>query len=325
MENKLIFSKESKLVKKPLNNFFSIKFLLQYGIFLGGHEHLINVETSSIVFGIRAGNVIINLNLTAVELVNIVNMIKTMGFNRCILYFINSTMSFRLSFKHSFNVFNRHLFFPIHIKIKNVLKKFKFLFLPKLKVRTILYNRARTRLIRKRSFFIKSGKSLVRKMFISSKWAYGFISNSSSYFNFARNVYKEKIKFGKSINAFKDKVKNLLDFYPFLPNFSFIGDHKTNYWVVNELNNSNVPTASVVDTFTEKALLSMFGIPGNACSIDATMCFLLLTISNYLLGFYNQILSFCFDKVFFPEENNFKCFKKNVFLKHLKLFSLINL
>lgn len=323
MNKIILLSNKSKLLKKNYNDSFSAKFLLQYGLHLGGHLQLLNIETSSIVFGVRTGNSIINLNYTALELVNILKLIKNMGFKRSIIYFINSSMSFRLSFKHTFNVFNRHLFFPIHIKINNVLKKFKFLFLPRFKVKKIIYKRVKFRLLKKKAFFLRSGKSLLRKMFISSKWAYGFISNSSSYYNFAYNVYKEKVKFGKSINSFKDKVKNFLDFYPFLPNYGFIGDHKTNYWVVNELNHSKVPTSSIVDTFTEKALLGMYGIPGNACSIDSTICFLILTVSNYLLGFYQQILHFCFDKLFF-NENPQKIFKKKVFFKNLKILNIIN-
>lgn len=54
-----------------------------------------------------------------------------------------------------------------------------------------------------------------------------------------------------------------------------------------------MPNCSIIDSFTNKALLSMYGIPGNACSIDTTLFFLSLTVSNYLLGFYQQIFKFC--------------------------------
>ena len=43
------------------NSKFSSKFLLQYGIHLGGHLKLLAVETSSIIYGIRTLNMVINL------------------------------------------------------------------------------------------------------------------------------------------------------------------------------------------------------------------------------------------------------------------------
>jgi hypothetical protein len=248
-----------------------------------------------------------------------------MGFKRCIIYFINSIMGFRLSFKNTFGLFNRHLFFPLNIKINNVIKNFKLFFFKKLTLKKLIYNKIKLRFKKKKLFFLKSGKSLLRKMFISSKWAYGFISNSSSFFFFSRNILKEKIKFGKSITFLKEKLKCYFDFYPFLPSYGFLGDHKTNFWVINELYTSKVPTSSVVDTFTEKALFSMYGIPGNSCSIDSTVCLLIFTISNYLIGFYKQILYFCFDKLFFNEnkKNILKKGKKKVFFKFFKIYCCI--
>ena len=59
--NKIINLKN--LLKKNYNDSFSSKFLLQYGLHLGGNLQLLNIETSSIIFGIRTCNVIINLNL----------------------------------------------------------------------------------------------------------------------------------------------------------------------------------------------------------------------------------------------------------------------
>jgi hypothetical protein len=45
--------------------------------------------------------------------------------------------------------------------------------------------------------------------------SYGFVSNSITFFNFTDNVLHEKIKFGKMIQTFEEKIKNLIDFYPF--------------------------------------------------------------------------------------------------------------
>jgi len=125
---------------------------------------------------------------------------------------------------------------------------------------------------------------------------YGFVSNSISFFNFVDNVLHEKIKFGKRLQGFEEKVKEFMDYYPFLPHYGFIGDHTKNYWVANEFKMAKVPHSSVIDNFSNRALLSMYGIPGNACSIDSTLFFLSLIISNYLLGFYQQIFKFCLNK-----------------------------
>lgn len=113
------------------NAIFSYKFILQYGIHLGGNLQLLQIETSSIVFGIRASNIIINLNNTSVELSNILDIIKGLGFYRTMIYFINSTVSFRLSFKATYLKFNKHMFFPINAKIQNVFRKLNFLLIDK--------------------------------------------------------------------------------------------------------------------------------------------------------------------------------------------------
>jgi ribosomal protein S2 len=48
----------------------------QYGIHLGGHIQLLQVDTSSIIFGIRSSNIIINLNSTSVELSKTLDIIN---------------------------------------------------------------------------------------------------------------------------------------------------------------------------------------------------------------------------------------------------------
>ena len=58
---------------------------------------------------------------------------------------------------------------------------------------------------------------------------------------------------------------------------------------------AQVPNNSVIDVFTTKALRSMYGIPANACSIDSSLFFLILTVSYYLLGYYHQTFKFSFN------------------------------
>ena len=55
-----------------------------------------------------------------------------------------------------------------------------------------------------------------------------------------------------------------------------------------------VPNVSIIDPLSTRSLLSMYGIPGNACSIDSSLFFLSLMVFYYLLGFYQQYLNFRF-------------------------------
>jgi ribosomal protein S2 len=295
---------------KIKNNYiFTSKFILQYGVQLGGHLSLMQPEASSIVFGVKTKNSIINLNLTSSELIKAFNIVKFLGFQRSVIYFINSMISFRLCCKYTFDAFNKHLFFPIQINIDHVFRKFKLLLFNKDDLKKL------RRIFRKKQkFLIQSGKNLLRKIFVSSKWSYGFVSNSKTFYNFTNNVLHENIKFGKKLEPFFDKIEELVDFYPFLPHYGVIGDHFTNYWIVNEFRMARVPNSSIIDTFTTKGLLSMYGIPGNACSVDTNLFFLILTISYYLVGYYLKIYKFCFKSII--PENSQK--KKNLFLKKNK-------
>ena len=125
----LDFSKN--YLKKLTNNQFSSKYILTYGIHLGGHISSLASETSSIVFGIRTQNMVINLNLTSLELKKTLNITKGLGFERSIIYFINSTMGFRLAFKSCFKQFNQHLFFKQGVQIDSVFRKFQDLLFKK--------------------------------------------------------------------------------------------------------------------------------------------------------------------------------------------------
>ena len=296
-----------KLLK---NNKFSSKLLLSYGICLGSHKHTLQLITSSVVFGLRSQIAIINLNMTLIELVKISKLLEGFGFQRGILYYINSIVSFRHSFITCFNTYNKHLFFPLKIIIVNVLRNFKYLLLNR-KINKDL----KIFFKRKTKFLLQAGKNLLRKIFVASKWRYGFVSNSCSFFEFIDNVLHEKVRLGKMLDKFENKVKTFVDFYPLLPHYGFIGDHRLNYWVTNEFRAARVAYSSVIDTLTSKALLAMYGIPANACSIDSSLFYLVFIINYYLIGFYQNILKFCFQKKF-----NFNVItkKNHMFFKNFK-------
>ena len=312
---------DSLNIKLRFNNKFSSKLSLNYGIHLGGHVRLLCIETSSMVFGVRTRNLVINLNSTLVELAKILKVLEGLGFLRGVIYFINSTLGFRLSFKNSFNNFNRHLFFPIYFNIKSVLKNLKLFLLNKQEMH-LRSKKFKSHKI----FFIRSGKALLRKFFVASKWSNGFVSNSSTFFSFVDNVLHEKIKFGKMFKTFREKIKNFLDFYPLLPHYSFIGDNRVNSWIVNEFRMASVPCSSVVDTFSTKSLLNMYGLPGNSNSIDSTLFFLVLTISNYLTGFYQHIIRFFLNTI--KINYNFLVLKfdfKNIFFNNFKQVGILKI
>ena len=75
-----------------LNNKFTSKLVLVYGICLGGHMQLLKLTTSSVVFGLRTKNLIINSNVTLIELAQICSIIEGLGGQRAVLYFINSAL-----------------------------------------------------------------------------------------------------------------------------------------------------------------------------------------------------------------------------------------
>ena len=87
---------------------------------------------------------------------------------------------------------------------------------------------------------------------------------------------------------------------------------------------AQVPNSSVVDAFSTKALYTMYGIPGNSCSIDSTLFFLILTVSNYLLGFYQHVFKFSSEDSLGKnlKQDYFLKKKKNYFFKKMKVLSI---
>jgi len=283
------YSKKMNFFKTYNNCKFSSKLLFSFGLNLGGHLKSLQLSTSSIIFGIRTENSIINSNLTAIELIKISQIIENLGYYRAIVYFINSILSIRISFFKRYRRYNKHLFFPLRSKIKNLLKKFRLL-------RKRKYGHQKQKhyslFHRRQLYLLRSGKNLLRKLFFVSKWTYGFVSNYKGFFVFVKNTMKKRVKIGKSLTKVLFELHTTLDWFPLFPNYAFIGDHRQNYWIVNEFTKNCIPNSSIIDNFTSKALFSMYGIPGNACSIDSNLFFLMLMISNYLLGFYKHILRF---------------------------------
>ena len=267
-------------------NFVS-KFILNSGIQLGGHLSLLKLTTTSVVFGSRFSTAVINVNSSFIEIRKVLRIIEGLGNRRATVYFINSLLCMSAAFKKTFQYYNKHLFFPFKLKIKDlynvnnlnkVFRKYKKNFC--------------NMFSRKRFFLLRTGMFLLRKLFVSSKWVYGCVSNARSFSKFVNNVLHENVKIGKFIETFRAKIISFFDFIPRVPGYGFIGDHNQNYWIVNEFKKSKVPCNSLIDTLTTKGFFSMYGIPGNGASMDLSFFFLILLIGNYLSGYNSNILKF---------------------------------
>ena len=207
-------------------NFVS-KFILNSGIQLGGHLSLLKLTTTSVVFGSRFFTAVINVNSSFIELRKVLRIIEGLGNSRATIYFINSLLCMSAAFKKTFQYYNKHVFFPFKSRILDFynMNQFTKLF----RKYKILFNRF---LSKKRFFLLKTGVFLLRKLFVSSKWVYGSLSNARSFSTFVHNVLHENVKIGKFLKTFKSKIRNFFDFIPRPPGYGFIGDHNQNYWIV---------------------------------------------------------------------------------------------
>lgn len=288
------------------NTKFSSKFIFKYGLNLGGHVRFLDLTTSSILYGVRYFNSILNMSYSFLELSKVLKIIEGIGYGRGVIYVINSIVSLQSVFKSTYKSVNRNFFLPASAKIFNILKNpviFRYNF-----------NQLFLNYSIKALFFYNLGISLIRKFFISSKWTYGFVSNSKGFYFFTKNVLHEIIKDGKFLDCYEKQVKDFFQIYPHLPQYGVIGDHRTNYWVVNEFTKAWVPNCSAVDTFTNKALYSFYGIPANGCSMDSTFFFLVMALMSYFIGYNKFILKF--NIVNFMYKNiNFLKLKKNLYFK----------
>lgn len=308
------FNKNFYNLQKKLNNKFSSKLILKYGVQIGGHKKSLILTTTSVVFGIRSEIAIININKTFIELMKVLNIIEGLGFYRSVLYFVNNILSLRSSLYYTYGYYNRHLFFPGRVNILNPIKKFKLLKISRRKIKSL------KKYLGLRNFFLfKSGRNLLRKFFISSKWTYGFLSNNKGFSKFIFNLFHEKIKVGKLLNIFHEKVKSFMDYFPYMPHYGFLGDHKINYWISNEFDSLTIPYNTIIDTSTTKSFFSMYGIPGNSCSVDSSLFYIVLMISYYLSGYNQMVLKFSLKKVHFKKLNE----KKNFFFKRFKLLETL--
>lgn len=300
------FKMNTGFMQRLNNNKFSSKFFFKYGLNLGGHLRFLDLTTSSIVYGVRFFNSILNNNYSLLELSKVLKIIEGIGYDRGVIYVINSILSLQGIFKSTYGFFNKNIFLPLSAKIFNPLKDPVIYRFNRKKIENLIAN-----FELKSLFFFTLGRTLRRKFFVASKWTNGFLSNNKGFYSFSQNVLHEKIKDGKMLEQFEGKVQDLFDIYPSLPQYGVIGDHRMNFWIVNEFTQAWVPNSSAVDNFTNKAMFSFYGIPANGCSTDSFFFFLSMSLMSYFAGYNRYILKF--------NLLNFIC-NKTKFLKHSKNF-----
>ncbi len=96
-----------KLIYNNINRFktkFNIKyiinyhFLIKHGLQFGGHRQNLNIRTSSLIFGQKESNLILNMNLLILELKKVNKIIEGLSFKRGVIYLVNSYLGLNLRY-----------------------------------------------------------------------------------------------------------------------------------------------------------------------------------------------------------------------------------
>lgn len=148
------------------------KILVLNGLHLGGNIQNFDFSNSSVIYGIRTNNLIINLTFSSFELLKSLKIFEKFGRRRRRVYYVYSNLSSQSFFKKTFNYYNIHL--------SKILAKKKFI--------KLLF---------------------LRTVFIVGKWFPGFLTNRMTYkryhfrlkrrlrLNLKNITYKNKFYFDK--------------------------------------------------------------------------------------------------------------------------------
>jgi len=120
------------------------KMLVLNGLHLGGNIQNFDFSNSSVIYGIRTNNLIINLTISSFELLKSIKAFERFGRRRRRVFYVYANLSSQSFFKKCFNYYNIHL---SHFLTKN----------------SII-----------RQFFW-------RTVFIIGKWFPGFLTNRKTY------------------------------------------------------------------------------------------------------------------------------------------------
>jgi len=129
-----------------LTTYYAItyKMLVLNGLHLGGNIQNFDFSNSSVIYGIRTNNLIINLTISSFELLKSIKVFERFGRRRRRVFYVYANLSSQSFFKKCFNYYNVHL---VRFSTK-------------------------TNIIRKLFW---------RTIFIIGKWFPGFLTNRTTY------------------------------------------------------------------------------------------------------------------------------------------------
>jgi ribosomal protein S2 len=94
-----------------LTTYYTItyKMLVLNGLHLGGNIQNFDFSNSSVIYGIRTNNLIINLTLSSFELLKSIKVFERFGRRRRRVFYVYANLSSQSFFKRCFNYYNLHL------------------------------------------------------------------------------------------------------------------------------------------------------------------------------------------------------------------------
>lgn len=163
-----------------MNNQFSAKYytltykmLTLNGIHLGGNIQNFDFSNSSVIYGIRTRNLIINMTISSFEILKSIKVFERFGRRRRRVFYVYSNLSSKFFFKKCFNYYNVHL---IRFSSKSsIIKKlfWRTIFLvgkwfPGLLTNRLSYKRYHYRL--KRKLRLNFDKSIIKNKYYFDKF-----------------------------------------------------------------------------------------------------------------------------------------------------------
>ena len=89
--------------------FINYSYLLNLGLHLGGNYKLKHMTNSSLIYGFKQNQTILNLTKTLFELKKTLKIIETISFKRGVLYYVNNSITFQTACQNIFYTFNKYL------------------------------------------------------------------------------------------------------------------------------------------------------------------------------------------------------------------------
>ena len=259
---------------------FSYKLLVLSGLHLGGNIQNFDLSNSSVIYGIRTANVIINLILTSLEMIKSFKVFEASGLNRQTVYYINSSFGSRTSVKDIYQSFNIHLGTHFYKKDSDHFKKIKY-------------------------------SKLENSMFYLSNWPNGFLSNRRSFCKYFTKVYRCTV-----LQLFYKKNY----FFDWLPRRASSGVlTNTNLNIKKEFMYYGIPCLTLGDVFyakTQSDLIGTYNLPSNSCSYEVSSFYISICLAAYIYGYYKLVIQFFPDSSIFKLEQT--RIKYDKFLLHKK-------